>query len=172
MGGGSPGSLARSSFRGATVFCAQGLEFSWTTFCPRAGIPHQPSCQLAEQWWGQVLLAWAPQQADLGMCVWREGGSSQELKNSSVNTVGLQKSAMVSLLQLGFLKSFSVPQFPCLQGEAMDPPHPRPNLSALWREEGQLMKRKLQALGWGVHCQPPKLDISMRWVPSRSQVGC
>lgn len=63
-----------SVFLGATVFSAQGLEFSWTTSRPRAGIPHQPgSSQLAQQWWGQLLLAWAPQQADFCMCVRREG---------------------------------------------------------------------------------------------------
>lgn len=53
------------------------------------------------------------------MYVDRGGGGSHELRTSFVNTVGLQKSDMVSLLIFGFLKS-SMPQFPHLQGEVMD----------------------------------------------------
>lgn len=108
------------------------------------------------------------------MCV-GGGGNSQEVRISSVNTVGLQRSGMVSLLTrsylgtqrilmhfarvlvvclilaffqepvndeyqdgsvLGFLKSFSVPQFPHLQREAMV------LQSLCLMKGGQLMKRK------------------------------
>lgn len=91
------------------------------------------------------------------MCVEGGGGSSQELRISSVNTGGLRKSGMVSLLILGFRKSFPVPQFPCLQRKAMDL---QPiclverEVSANEKKEGSAF----QALGWCGLCQPPRLE--------------
>lgn len=117
-----------------------------------------------------MALAWHPQlEIELSVCK-REGRSHQELR-TSVNTVGLQRSGRVSLLMLGLLK-FSVPQFPPLQGEAVDP---QPLYlvegrgSAIEEEEASAFL----ALGWGGHCQPPKLNFSTGlWrVGRRSQLG-
>lgn len=93
------------------------------------------------------------------------GGSSQELRVSSVNTGGLQKSGMVSLLILGFRKSFSVPQFPCLQGEAIDL-----QPICLAERDGSAKEKvevsAFQALGWGWALPATQAGIStgLGWV--------
>lgn len=140
-----------SVFLGATVFSAQGLEFSWTTFRPRAGIPQQPGSSLPASWLnsGGDKCSWpGPPNKQISVCVCVEGGGKEPGTQERICKYSWAPKVCYGLSPSTWVSQVLRAPVSLLTRRSYGPP----SLSALWREEGQLMKRKRQALGWGVHC--------------------